>query len=125
MWTTKIGAKRSFPYEESLSISLQFAHAINILSDLERVALDVAFLKDGKIALQGPLDVLLEGARRVTGPSAVLDGVKLAGEVRRQRSDGITSVVTHGGPPPANLGNAAGVRVENLSLEDLFIEVTQ
>jgi ABC-2 type transport system ATP-binding protein len=34
----------------------------HILSDLERVALDVAFLKDGKIALQGPLDELLENA---------------------------------------------------------------
>jgi ABC-2 type transport system ATP-binding protein len=34
----------------------------HILSDLERVALDVAFLKDGKIALQGPLDDLLEQA---------------------------------------------------------------
>lgn len=53
----------------------------HILSDLERVALDVAFLKDGRIALQGELDTLLEGARRVTG--------------------------------------------QPLSLEDLFIEVTQ
>jgi len=35
----------------------------HILSDLERVALDVAFLKDGKIALQGPLDDLLDNAR--------------------------------------------------------------
>jgi ABC-2 type transport system ATP-binding protein len=35
----------------------------HILTDLERVALDVAFLKDGRIALQGPLDDLLEGAR--------------------------------------------------------------
>jgi ABC-2 type transport system ATP-binding protein len=35
----------------------------HILSDLERVALDVAFLKGGKIALQGPLDDLLESAR--------------------------------------------------------------
>ncbi len=34
----------------------------HILSDLERVALDVAFLKDGKILLQGPLDALLEQA---------------------------------------------------------------
>ncbi len=34
----------------------------HILSDLERVALDVAFLKNGKIALQGPLDELLESA---------------------------------------------------------------
>ena len=56
----------------------------HILSDLERVALDVAFLKDGRITLQGPLDELLEGARGL-----------------------------------------AGVRAEPLSLEDLFIEVTQ
>jgi ABC-2 type transport system ATP-binding protein len=39
----------------------------HILTDLERVALDVAFLKDGRIALQGPLDDLLEGARNATG----------------------------------------------------------
>jgi len=30
------------------------------------VALDVAFLKDGRIALQGQLDDLLEGARQTT-----------------------------------------------------------
>lgn len=38
----------------------------HILTDLERVALDVAFLKDGRIALQGQLDALLEGARHTT-----------------------------------------------------------
>jgi ABC-2 type transport system ATP-binding protein len=32
----------------------------HILTDLERVALDIAFLKDGRITLQGPLDELLE-----------------------------------------------------------------
>ena len=57
----------------------------HILTDLERVALDVAFLKDGRIALQGQLDDLLEGAR----------------------------------------STAEGRRAEPLSLEDLFIEVTQ
>ncbi|MGX4642845.1 ABC transporter ATP-binding protein [Massilia sp. SYSU DXS3249] len=98
----------------------------HILSDLERVALDVAFLKGGRIALQGPLDELLEGARRVVGPSAVLDSMKVAGEVRRQRSgDGFTSVVTQGGPGIAALQATPGVRLESLSLEDLFIEVTQ
>ncbi len=97
----------------------------HILSDLERVALDLAFLRDGKIALQGRLDELLEGARRVVGPGALLDGKPLAGELRRQRTaDGTVSVITHGGAMDA-LGREAGVRVEPLSLEDLFIEVTQ
>lgn len=36
----------------------------HILSDLERVALDIAFLKDGRITLQGDMDALLEGAGR-------------------------------------------------------------
>ncbi len=57
----------------------------HILTDLERVALDVAFLKEGRLALQGPLDELLEGARNTAG----------------------------------------GRRAEPVSLEDLFIEVTQ
>ncbi len=98
----------------------------HILSDLERVALDLAFLKDGKIALQGRLDELLEGARRVVGPASLLDGKPLAGELRRQRAqDGTVSIITHGGAGLALLGKEAGVRVEPLSLEDLFIEVTQ
>ena len=57
----------------------------HILTDLERVALDVAFLKDGRITLQGPLDELLEGARGAVG----------------------------------------GQLAEPVSLEDLFIKVTQ
>ncbi|XYJ09799.1 ABC transporter ATP-binding protein [Telluria sp. B2] len=98
----------------------------HILSDLERVALDLAFLRDGKIALQGRLDELLEGARRVVGPAALLDGKPLAGELRRQRAlDGTVSVVTHGAGALEGLRKEAGVRVEPLSLEDLFIEVTQ
>ena len=57
----------------------------HILTDLERVALDVAFLKDGRIALQGQLDDLLEGARNTV----------------------------------------SGRRAEPVTLEDLFIEVTE
>jgi len=98
----------------------------HILSDLERVALDLAFLKDGRIALQGRLDELLEGARRVVGPAALLDGKPLAGELRRQRApDGTVSVLTCGGVGLGLPAGAAGVRVDALSLEDLFIEVTQ
>jgi ABC-2 type transport system ATP-binding protein len=100
----------------------------HILSDLERVALDVAFLRDGKIALQGGLDELLEGARRVVGPSALLDTLKLAGEVRlRRAADGMGSLITRVGA--AELAALAAreprLRVESLSLEELFVEVTQ
>lgn len=58
----------------------------HILSDLERVALDLAFLKEGKITLQGALDDLMESARHARSSGAM--------------------------PVP-------------MSLEELFIEVTQ
>lgn len=98
----------------------------HILSDLERVAFDLAFLKDGKIALQGPIDTLLEGARRIVAPSAALPLAPLAGEVSR-RNDGVMAnvVVQAAGADVQRLLVQPGVRVEALSLEDLFIEVTQ
>jgi ABC-2 type transport system ATP-binding protein len=100
----------------------------HILTDLERVALDVAFLKDGKIALQGGLDELLESARRITGPGAVLDGLAFDGELRRTRAtDGTIQVIT-GAPSGGMLalaGREPSVRIEALTLEDLFVEVTQ
>jgi len=100
----------------------------HILSDLERVALDVAFLKDGKIALQGGLDELLDGVRRVIGPGIALDGLDLAGELARTRmADGSTSIVLR--TDSADLATLAArvpaLRVVPVSLEDLFIEVTQ
>jgi ABC-2 type transport system ATP-binding protein len=99
-----------------------------ILSDLERVALDVAFLKDGKIALQGGLDELLENARRVTGPGRLLDRFAVSGELRRSKDlDGITQVVTSaaGADVLALAAREPAVRIEALTLADLFGEVTQ
>ncbi|MGZ8295117.1 MAG: ABC transporter ATP-binding protein [Telluria sp.] len=100
----------------------------HILTDLERVALDVAFLKDGKIALQGGLDDLLENSRRVAGPSALVDALPLA-SLRwgsTQRSGGTTSFITMaGGEVDALAAREPAVRVDSLSLEDLFVEVTQ
>jgi ABC-2 type transport system ATP-binding protein len=98
----------------------------HILSDLERVAFDLAFLKDGRIALQGQTDALLEGARRVLVPATLLPERKLEGEVRRVRDGAMVSlIVQEGGAGLARLQSEAGVRVEKLSLEDLFIEVTK
>ena len=100
----------------------------HILSDLERVALNVAFLKDGRIALQGPLDDLLDSARRVTGPGAVLDTLRVDGELRRSRNlEGQVQIVTSAASAAllSMAGEQPGVRIESLSLEDLFVEVTQ
>ncbi len=100
----------------------------HILSDLERVALDIAFLKDGKIALQGGLDELMEHARRVTGPSALLASSHFEGELRRESlRDGSTQVVTrHSCPALTELASREpGLRIEPMTLEDLFVEVTR
>jgi ABC-2 type transport system ATP-binding protein len=98
----------------------------HILTDLERVAFDLAFLRDGKIALQGQTDALLEGARRLLVPATMLPERRLEGEVRRVRDGAMVSVIVQGqGAGVQQLSAAPGVRVEKLSLEDLFIEVTQ
>jgi ABC-2 type transport system ATP-binding protein len=99
----------------------------HILSDLERVALDVAFLKDGKIALQGALDELLEGARRLVGPAALLDQLQVSGEIRRSANAAGTTIITRCAGPElmALAASESALHLEALSLEDLFIEVTQ
>jgi ABC-2 type transport system ATP-binding protein len=99
----------------------------HILSDLERVAFNIAFLNRGRIALQAPLDELLETCRLVTGPESALqalarqpgvqslaiqplDGGRARGLLRFQ----------HGVPAlPATLMGQAP------TLEDLFLALTQ
>lgn len=101
----------------------------HILSDLERVALDVAFLKDGRIALQAPLDELLDSARRITGPSAALSGLRFADEIRREPGAGSSTASILARPSTVEMAalreHGAPLRVEALSLEDLFVEVTK
>jgi len=98
----------------------------HILSDLERVAFDLAFLKNGRIALQGQTDSLLEGARRVIAPASLLPAAALGGEVRRHQDGAMTSVIVQApGADVERLAREPGVRVEAMTLEDLFIEVTK
>ncbi|WP_426173427.1 ABC transporter ATP-binding protein [Massilia sp. TWR1-2-2] len=100
----------------------------HVLSDLERVASEVAFLKSGKIALQGGLDELLQSARRVTGPGRLLDRFAVSGELRRSKDlDGITQIVTSAasGELLALAEREPAIRIEHLTLADLFVEVTQ
>ncbi|MDB5934225.1 MAG: transporter ATP-binding protein [Massilia sp.] len=97
------------------------------LSDLDRVAPEVAFLKNGKIALQGGLDALLQNARRVTGPGRLLDRYPVSGELRRSKDlDGITEIVTSaaGSELLALAQREPAVRIEPLTLAELA-EVAQ
>jgi ABC-2 type transport system ATP-binding protein len=106
----------------------------HILSDLERVAFDVAFLKNGKIALQGAIDELREDCFCLTGAAQELAGLHLPGVVREP--DIVGSL--------GNVGNEARmvvrlnetqlfnlrkknllILIEPLNLEDLFVEMTR
>ena len=99
----------------------------HILSYLERVALDVAFLQGGKITLQAPLDDLLESAYRITGSGAALSGLRLSDEIHRRQdiTGGVSILARLSGQEAAALRGGPELRIENLSLEDLFVEVTK
>lgn len=100
----------------------------HILSDLERVAFDVAFLSAGRIVLQAPLDELMEGTRIVTGPvqevrqRARAQGWRVLAET--PLTDGSTRLLVRNDSsvPPEKW---PGTEVSALSLEDLFLELTQ
>jgi ABC-2 type transport system ATP-binding protein len=100
----------------------------HILTDLERVAFDIAFLKDGRIALQGPLDQLVESAHRISGAKDIMENLIVSGEVRRNHdANGSTSVVAQSSQAElaALQEQQPSLRVESLNLEELFVEVTQ
>ena len=99
----------------------------HILSDLERVAFNLAFLSQGRIALQAPQDALSEEVRLLAGATPALDAAVAAhgGQVLRRRESGGQQrwlVRFPGGTMPTNDAN---LRCEALSLEDLFLELTQ
>jgi ABC-2 type transport system ATP-binding protein len=101
----------------------------HILSDLERIAIDIALLKDGKIALSGPLDQLSDHVRRVEGPSAVLGATRWGQELSRSESRGARTtllvVLDEQSQERLETLAAEGVRVQTVGLEDWFVEATQ
>ncbi|OWQ88410.1 hypothetical protein CDN99_16255 [Roseateles aquatilis] len=98
----------------------------HILSDLERVAFNIAFLHGGRIVLQAPQDALAEEVRLLAGSAAALDAAVTAhgGQVLRRREAGGSSrwLVRFPDRQPAS---DATLRCEALNLEDLFLELTQ
>jgi ABC-2 type transport system ATP-binding protein len=97
----------------------------HILSDLERVAFNIAFLHGGRIALQATQDELAEQVRLLAGPPEMLTLAAQGGQVLRQREQGGRSRwlvrYAQGALPQAS----AQLQCEALGLEDLFVELTQ
>ena len=96
----------------------------HILSDLERVALDVAFLTGGRIALHAPLDELLESSVRLGGVPADIE--RFVAEHRLQavsRAAGVP-VIARGRDAAAMPQGTSTVSVDRVTLEDLFLALT-
>ncbi|MCV2370444.1 ABC transporter ATP-binding protein [Roseateles oligotrophus] len=101
----------------------------HILSDLERVAFNVAFLKQGRIVLQAPLDELLDEVRVLSGPSAELQALIAAQGLRalhRSPLEGGRERCLLRYPQASSSSGQvpASVSSERINLEDLFMELT-
>jgi len=99
----------------------------HILSDLERIAMDVAVLNHGKIILQQPLDTLMDNSLQITIASDRLTSLPEMQAFRQQAGrDGYTRILAQFALADlAQLQARSDLRAEKLSLEDLFIELTQ
>lgn len=89
--------------------------------------MDVAFLKDGKIALQQPLDSLLEATWRVTGAQAQVEALSprliLRSQVTRHGEASVLAQFDEAQLQELRAGT--NLRMERVALEELFIEVTR
>ena len=111
--------------EQVLDRGTTVVFSTHILSDLERVAFNVAFLARGKISVQAPLSELMDDGKRITGLASRVDahvraqGLKVLS--RRALDGGQVAVLAtgeHGLMPE-------GLVSQSLNLEDLFAELTQ
>ena len=99
----------------------------HILSDLERVAFNLAFLQNGRIAVQAPLDSLIEEVRLVVGPGASIQALVARGGaelLRRQPEAGGRERCLLRFAPGQAPQDLPELSVQALNLEDLFVELT-
>lgn len=99
----------------------------HILSDMQRVSADVAFLKDGRIRLHAPLDETIEYCRRLTGASNIIDAFGFEALAQTRHGDGTKSIIVKLDESQLGRVDAAGgaVRVETLLFDELFEEITR
>lgn len=100
----------------------------HILSDLERVAFNVAFLAGGRIALHAPLDALIESCLRVVGPQAEIEAwcarERWQMLARTPLANGRVQAIVRN-PAPDHEATLPGLPFERVTLEDLFMELTR
>lgn len=99
----------------------------HIVSDLERVASDIAFLHDGRLLLHCAVDETKERYARLWLPANVAYAAPAGMLSRRRHDDGSLSLIVeraaHGAWPEA--ANLTGARIDVLGLEDLFVELAE
>jgi ABC-2 type transport system ATP-binding protein len=96
----------------------------HILSDLERVAVDVAFLSGGKIALHAPLDELLESSVRLGGVPGDIERFVAHHRLQAISRDAGVPVIARGIDVDAMPTATPTVSVDRATLEDLFLALT-
>ncbi|MCK9689258.1 ABC transporter ATP-binding protein [Scleromatobacter humisilvae] len=96
----------------------------HILSDLERVAVDVAFLSGGRIALHAPLDELLESSVRLGGVPADIERFVREHRLQALSREAAGPVIARGRDAEAIPPATPTVSVDPATLEDLFLALT-
>jgi len=100
----------------------------HIVTDLERVASHVGVLHGGRVLVNAAVDDLKETHARLRLPHGVGMPEQLPGEItRRRQSDGSLwlGISRRPGDPWPVLDMYPGARLEELSLEELVVELTQ
>lgn len=97
----------------------------HILSDLERVAMDVAFLHEGHIVHQQSLDDMMDNTVRVSAGYTVLQQLQPQKLLRRFAQGDDRLLAQFSAEQLQALQARTDVRIDKLSLEDLFIEMTR
>lgn len=112
--------------EQVLDRGTTVVFSTHILSDLERVAFNLAFLSRGRIALQAPLDELLDSTRRLVGPAAALVPLLRGAEVlsRADLGAGREQVVARFAAAATLPAASQGVAIEPVTLDDLYLALT-
>jgi ABC-2 type transport system ATP-binding protein len=100
----------------------------HIVSDMERIANQVWLLKNGELAFQGPLDDLKESVVRLHFPQTLTEIPHHLTVVRRQQlGHSTTLTVQHwqSSQLAALQSDYPQLRVEYLSLEEIFLELNR